>query len=812
MQPHRVLRPLALALIPLLALLVARQGGAAGVVDLAGVPQVAELDFEVRAPGGATIPARLTFVSADGGARELFQNVAAAPQEFAARANVLYAKRGTGLVTVPPGRYAIYASRGPEWSLSRTELELVAGQRASLRVELMHELDTHGWIGADFHLHTLTHSGHGDANLEERLLACLGEGLELAVATDHNHNTDYRPALQALGVTDGLCTVTGDEVSTPLGHFNAFPLDPARAPIDATLDDGHELFRRTRAETNAQGVVPLIQLNHPRLADIDWFGHTGLDPVTGTSADPRYAPDFDALEILNENLGLGYHDPVTDGVDTHGHAHSALVDWFHLLNRGARYAAVGNSDSHHVEAIVAGYPRNYVRVSHDDPATVSVAEVAAAVRAKQLFTTTGPFVEYTVEGVPMGGEARARDGHATLHVTVRAVAWVDCDRVKVFVNGDLAATLPIGAARTLTRLDQDLELCLLGQCARHAHRNAFAPGAHDAWVALTVEGDDALVPLLRPGAKPLAIANPLWIDGDGDGRWRAPHERITAELRALPTPALAETWFGTLTAEEQGLALAEAQRGPFAGVLAEAGLASAVRSVRLAAARAAERTVLAGALPVIQRLWNETHDDPFFGALLVRVLAGARRDQAGASVLAYAQRFGDDNVRRYAGELLSLFPAGAIPAWQVLGPLGVPAERHAAPPPPAGAELRERSGRALEWREHAPNAAGFVDLEGLGGESTDATLVYAQAFLRAEQARGVLCAFGSDDGARVWLGEKLVYENRAAKSANPLEALLTLELVPGWNRLTLEIENGTGGFGFYCRLLEAGLETSGAPR
>ena len=99
-------------------------------------------------------------------------------------------------------------------------------------------------------------------------------------------------------------------------------------------------------------MVPVIQLNHPRLAGLDYFGHTALDPVTGTSSDPHYSRAFDALEILNENLGNGYHDPIADRQDTRGHRHSVLRDWFHLLDQGERYAAVGNSDSHHVRAAV----------------------------------------------------------------------------------------------------------------------------------------------------------------------------------------------------------------------------------------------------------------------------------------------------------------------------------------------------------------------------------------------------------------------------------------------------------------------------
>jgi hypothetical protein len=808
MLTPRSARVLCLALVPLAAFVALRaersrerqSSESQPLAPLAGETGVAELAFEVRARGGGPLPARLSFEPAEGGSTALFTNPAAAPRELAARDNVVYSRTGRARITLPPGRYRVHASHGPEWSLDTEALELAAGQRATLAFELVHELDTPGWAGGDFHLHTLTYSGHGDANLEERVLSFLGEGLDFAVATDHDHLTDYGPTVRALGVEGAVTVITGDEVSTPVGHFNAFPLDPARGPVDSSGSDANALFRSLRAETNPSGLVPLIQVNHPRLGGLDAFGFLGLDPVTGASADPRYARDFDALEILNENLALGYHDPVADGVDTHGHAHSALTDWFHLLNRGERYAAVGNSDSHHVSAILAGYPRNYVRLAVDDPAHIDVAALTAAVRAKQLFTTTGPFVELELAGTPMGGDARAVDGHARLHVRVRAASWVACERALVFVNGERVATLPIAPERTPLRLDAEQVLCFLGRCPDHGRARTLTPGPFDAWVSVVVEGDGSLAPVLRAGARPLALTNPIWVDADGDGRWTSPHERIAAGLRAQAAPALAGAWFAELGPEEQALALELVPRGPFAAVLVEAGFASTRREVLLAAARAAERSVLSGGTPAVQRLWAADRGDPFLDALLLRVITLARREQGPAGLAGYVKRHGQGALRAYASEILPLFPGGTPEGWRVSGPLAGPLGT-----PPAYAETLAFAAAP------APSASGYLDLRGLGGEDTAHTHVWALTYLQVPAARAVPCFFGSDDGGQLWLNGKLVYENRSAKSANPLEAYLTLELRPGLNHILVGVENGTGGFGFHCRLLDASVTSGRGP-
>ena len=84
-----------------------------------------------------------------------------------------------------------------------------------------------------------------------------------------------------------------------------------------------------------------------------------------------------------------------------------LLDWFNLLNRGHRYAAVGNSDSHSVYGNYAGYPRNFVRSSTDDPGAIQPTDVAAVLRKRQVFTTLGPFVDFSVNGTSMGGDATA---------------------------------------------------------------------------------------------------------------------------------------------------------------------------------------------------------------------------------------------------------------------------------------------------------------------------------------------------------------------------------------------------------------------
>ena len=64
------------------------------------------------------------------------------------------------------------------------------------------------------------------ATIDERAVTLAGEGIELPIATDHDHlTTDLADAAGRMGVASEFTPVVGDEVTTRIGHFNAFP-DP----------------------------------------------------------------------------------------------------------------------------------------------------------------------------------------------------------------------------------------------------------------------------------------------------------------------------------------------------------------------------------------------------------------------------------------------------------------------------------------------------------------------------------------------------------------------------------------------------------
>ncbi len=355
---------------------------------------------------------------------------------------------------------------------------------------LVREVDTRGFIGCDTHLHTLQFSGHGDASALERQVTLAGEGVELAIATDHNHNIDYAPFQRELGLSEWYTSVVGNEVTTDIGHFNAFPLSP---------NDPVPPFRSRDIVTIVHGIRALgaqvVILNHPRWpsATDSPFGHHGLDRLLGRFDPPLELP-VDATEMLNST---------TEEKDPLG----LFLDWFALLNRGVRIFAVGSSDSHTVGE-PAGQGRTCVPSATEDAAQIDVTAACTAIREGRTSIRQGLFATALVDGRPAMGLTFDRSSDMTpvvLELRVQSNGWLRARKATAYVNGRAAVTrsLETEAGRPLdTTLRFELPL---------AERN-------DAWVVFLVEGDGAATPAW-PMVNPytLAATNPVFVDRDGGG-------------------------------------------------------------------------------------------------------------------------------------------------------------------------------------------------------------------------------------------------------------------------------------------------------
>ena len=271
---------------------------------------------------------------------------------------------------VPPGRYLVYATRGPFASIDRRPIDLAPGDEValSLLAQDLPGLVPAGTLSGDFHVHG---GASYDSSIpdQDRVVSFLAAGVDVVVATDHDVVTTYANTLATLGVTNQLIVVPGVE-QTPnilwfdvpgqtfpktIGHFNFWPLaqdttlprngapwDELREP-GQMMDDMEALY--------ADPGAGVRQMNHPwseaKLGrDQGFLRAIGMDPRR-----PLEAPDNFAGNVLLRtpgthfrNIDFDVQEVMTGASRRDWLRYRAL--WFSLLNQGYLRAGAANSDSH----------------------------------------------------------------------------------------------------------------------------------------------------------------------------------------------------------------------------------------------------------------------------------------------------------------------------------------------------------------------------------------------------------------------------------------------------------------------------------
>jgi hypothetical protein len=453
------------------------------------------------------MPARITIANRE----KIFADIYnVTPATAAWRNGIIYTGEHPVEFDLPQGEWIISATRGMEWSHARAPLRIFIGQTLSVPLKLQHLVDTTGYIAADTHLHTYTFSKHGDASVDERVVSLAGEGVEFAVATDHNHVTDYKPRQAALALTSYYTAVMGNEITTSNGHFNAFPFkSDARTP-NIKETNWVRLVENIRAE-GAQYVI----LNHPRWPTItnSPFEHWGLNRASGGRTN-EMPFTVDAMEVVNSTV------PLKDGS-------YMLRDWFALWNRGEHLWGVGASDTHTIHD-VPGQGRTYIPSATDDPANLNVDSIIKEMRAGNMSVSYGIFAYAQVNGaVKMGQIASPTNGVVDVLFHVASPDWISPTQAVVYLNGIKVAETNLVKVTGLP-FNADLQFKI----------PAPKQDAHLICVAFGEAIDDPAWPTYAKYT--LAVANPIFIDVDKDGKYQSPRDTALAAMQTMQPLTIAK--------------------------------------------------------------------------------------------------------------------------------------------------------------------------------------------------------------------------------------------------------------------------------
>ena len=368
-----------------------------------------------------SLPVRITVLDEAGTLRD---TGAKSNNALAVRPGTIYTANGFARIPVELGTYRIVVGRGFEYSIDSQDVAVNSGYTKQVDLGIRREVKTEGWVACDTHVHTLTHSGHGDCTVQERMITLAAEGIELPIATDHNVQIDHEPFAREMNVRQYFTPVIGNEVTTKLGHFNIFPADRGAPVPDFRGTEWPTIFD---AIYGAPGVRAVI-LNHARdlHGGFKPFGPLNFNDEVGRNIN-GWQLRANAMETVNSSANQ------TDIMQL-------FHDWMAALNSGHQITPVGSSDSHDVARHFVGQGRTYIRCDDSDPGDINVAHAAQAFVDGKVIVSYGLFAELSVNGRHAPGETLPVAGDAkTIDVNVRVLGphWSQVDRVQLFANGVL---------------------------------------------------------------------------------------------------------------------------------------------------------------------------------------------------------------------------------------------------------------------------------------------------------------------------------------------------------------------------------------
>ncbi|MCX7972885.1 MAG: CehA/McbA family metallohydrolase [Candidatus Aminicenantes bacterium] len=481
------------------------------------LPLFGKISLRVQDSQGNYVPGKVSFIGLQPTRTPYFrpENPVETGRSFESFKNSCFPPAEGLDLTLPVGTYLITASRGPEYSIDQKVIEVIADAPLNLTFCLNRVVDKPGLISLDPHIHTI-HSD-GTVSISNRLISLIAEGVETAIATDHNIVTDYFQDLKRLGLEKEISILLGTEVTVQdMVHFNLYPLnyiekDERKGAIEPTAEKVSELLAAARAKNPSA----LIQINHPRAGTLGYFNNYQLDLVSAAYVRETFDLGFDLIEVLNGALPLSSNS-------------IALKDWLHLINRGYYYPLIGSSDSHTIDGGEPGYARTYV--FYDKPKTepIDFKAILSALKAGRAFTSTGPLIDFRINEATLGETLSIKPGPVNFKIKVWGAPWIEIDEVRLFFNGSTRLILPVKEkTKELIKIEENIVLEI----------------KEDTAVVAEVIGKKSLFPILqqpsdsgelKDAALPYAITNPIFIDTNGNNHYDHPWPAKIEKVKAKP--------------------------------------------------------------------------------------------------------------------------------------------------------------------------------------------------------------------------------------------------------------------------------------
>jgi len=381
---------------------------------------------------------------------------------------------GVCQIELPVGDVFLEVAKGFEYKPVRRKLQIEKGQR-ELEVQIERDVDWRkdGWVTADTHVHFLSPE---TARLEGE-----AEGVNIINVL----------AAQWGNLFTNVGDLTGDLSGSSTGETLVWV---------GTENRNHFLGHISLLGTQGSPVFPLSAsgLTESYFGDPTWRAMSEWAEESHDRGGLVIVPHFPwphsevfAEIVLGKVDGLEVWDFWTPTMDLF-----SFAEYYRILNCGYRVPLVGGTDK-----MSAGMPvgnvRTYARIGDVD---LSFGTWSDAVKAGKTFTTSGPLINFEVEGHTAGDVIRLPPGGGKLHLTASAeVVSGTINRLQVIHNGEVVAeTLSDEGQKDLqisTEIDAD----------------------SSGWLAVRCSGNDVAWSVWPQYL--IAHSSPVYLDVGGERQW-----------------------------------------------------------------------------------------------------------------------------------------------------------------------------------------------------------------------------------------------------------------------------------------------------
>jgi hypothetical protein len=354
---------------------------------------------------------------------------------------------GSFEVQLPAGPARIEATRGLEYDVSSTQIELTPGQTAEATVKLTRwaNMAAKGWYSSDAHIHAnYTSPHHQVITPADVRLQADAEDLNNANMMVANSSGAFLHDWQYFeGKPNALSTSThiiywNEEMrnAAGYGHLVLYGLKKLVEPL-------YTSFRNT----------PYPEDYPPNFAQAEATHRQG---GAVSYAHPGNAPTFEgsAMKEMPVDLALGAIDAM-DVLSNNDEIANTEV-YYRLLNCGFRLAISAGTDSftNVADHFTMGGGRVYVDVGD----SLRYDEWVRNYKAGRSFVSNGPMLSLRVNGKQPGEELRFTEG-AKQEVRVQATlaTQVPVNVFEIVINGKVVRSRPVAGAKNAT-IDEQITL------------------------------------------------------------------------------------------------------------------------------------------------------------------------------------------------------------------------------------------------------------------------------------------------------------------------------------------------------------------